>query len=196
MAERQTNYDVYQNFLFTDIQDLLNLPTSDLIPFTESIEQSESTIKTDSSQLSTNVYNWDYAKPFDRYYTQDRQEEERVDDPPTVHDYMNTAITSTSEHIWTRNKTVIVENKQKEYKNVKPDETFADTQRVLDSTPICKVCGDKAGKHAYYGGIVCGSCRAFFRRSVQSKYYLIFQCKTSETCEIKSDTKKKCQFCR
>ena len=164
MAERQTNYDVHQNFLFTDIQDLLNLPTSDLVPFTESIEQSElqtaiSTITTDSLQLSTNVYNWDFAKPSAMYYTQDRQEEERVDDAPTVHANMNTAITSTSEHIWTRNKTVIVENKQKEYKNVKPDETFADTQRVLDSTPICKVCGNKAGKHAYYGGIVCGSVK-------------------------------------
>jgi hypothetical protein len=29
------------------------------------------------------------------------------------------------------------------------------------------VCGERAGKHSYYGGQVCPSCRAFFRRSVQ-----------------------------
>ena len=33
----------------------------------------------------------------------------------------------------------------------------------------CHVCGEPAGKHSYYGGQVCPSCRAFFRRSVQSK---------------------------
>ena len=33
----------------------------------------------------------------------------------------------------------------------------------------CHVCGEKAGKHSYYGGQVCAACRAFFRRSVQSK---------------------------
>ena len=34
---------------------------------------------------------------------------------------------------------------------------------------LCHVCGGLAGKHSYYGGQVCPSCRAFFRRSVQSK---------------------------
>jgi len=33
----------------------------------------------------------------------------------------------------------------------------------------CHVCGETAGKHSYYGGQVCPSCRAFFRRSVQSR---------------------------
>ena len=33
----------------------------------------------------------------------------------------------------------------------------------------CPVCHEKAGKHSYYGGRVCPSCRAFFRRAVQSK---------------------------
>jgi hypothetical protein len=31
---------------------------------------------------------------------------------------------------------------------------------------LCEVCGERAGKHSYYGGQVCPSCRAFFRRSV------------------------------
>ena len=32
---------------------------------------------------------------------------------------------------------------------------------------ICKVCGEIAGKHNYYGGRSCPSCRAFFRRLVE-----------------------------
>ena len=31
---------------------------------------------------------------------------------------------------------------------------------------LCKVCGDMASKHTYYGGRSCQSCRQFFRRSV------------------------------
>ena len=61
---------------------------------------------------------------------------------------------------------------------------------------LCYCCGEKAGKHSYYGGQVCASCRAFFRRSVQSKYYEIFQCKFDKSCKITSQTRKTCQFCR
>ena len=32
---------------------------------------------------------------------------------------------------------------------------------------VCHVCGAPAGRHNYYGGQVCASCRAFFRRSVR-----------------------------
>jgi len=60
----------------------------------------------------------------------------------------------------------------------------------------CPVCHEKAGKHSYYGGRVCPSCRAFFRRAVQSKYYEIFFCTKGESCEINLTTRKSCQFCR
>jgi len=62
---------------------------------------------------------------------------------------------------------------------------------------ICEVCGEKAGKHSYYGGQVCPSCRAFFRRSVQSRYNETFKCaKGKEDCEISLVTRKNCQYCR
>jgi hypothetical protein len=53
----------------------------------------------------------------------------------------------------------------------------------------CQVCGGVAGKHHAYGGKVCHSCRAFFRRSVQTKYYEIFACTENENCNINSRLK-------
>lgn len=61
---------------------------------------------------------------------------------------------------------------------------------------ICPVCKERAGKHSYYGGRVCPSCRAFFRRAVQSKYYEIFFCSKGENCEISLKTRRSCQYCR
>ena len=60
----------------------------------------------------------------------------------------------------------------------------------------CKVCGEKAGKHSYYGGEVCPSCRAFFRRSVQSGYNATYCCVREGNCVVSLKTRKNCQFCR
>ena len=60
----------------------------------------------------------------------------------------------------------------------------------------CHVCGDMAGKHNYYGGRACNSCRAFFRRSVESEYYNSYFCLREGTCEMDTKSRKKCQFCR
>jgi len=54
-----------------------------------------------------------------------------------------------------------------------------------DGNPLCAVCGEKAGKHSYYGGQVCASCRAFFRRAVQSGCHVSFCCvNKSDSCAI------------
>ena len=37
---------------------------------------------------------------------------------------------------------------------------------MLPALTFTQVCGAKAGRHSYYGGDVCTSCRAFFRRWV------------------------------
>jgi len=60
----------------------------------------------------------------------------------------------------------------------------------------CRVCGERAGKHSYYGGQVCPSCRAFFRRSVQSGYNATYFCVKDGNCEVTLKTRKNCQYCR
>jgi len=60
----------------------------------------------------------------------------------------------------------------------------------------CHVCGERAGKHSYYGGQVCPSCRAFFRRSVQSGYNATYFCIKDSNCEVTLKTRKNCQYCR
>ena len=60
----------------------------------------------------------------------------------------------------------------------------------------CHVCGELAGRHSYYGGECCPSCRAFFRRSVQSGYNESYCCVKDGDCEISLRTRKNCQFCR
>lgn len=68
---------------------------------------------------------------------------------------------------------------------------------ILEPDPeICKVCGERAGKHNYYGGQVCPSCRAFFRRAVQSNGFEAFVCLKDKNCRINIRTRKSCQFCR
>ena len=43
---------------------------------------------------------------------------------------------------------------------------------------------------------VCPSCRAFFRRSVQSGYNATYYCVKEGDCEVTLKTRKNCQFCR
>jgi len=68
---------------------------------------------------------------------------------------------------------------------------------ICSSLSNCDVCGERAGKHSYYGGQVCPSCRAFFRRSVQSNVSQSFKCSIrTGSCKITLKTRKSCQFCR
>jgi len=87
-----------------------------------------------------------------------------------------------------------LETREEEIESLKS--VVAKQERGPDGKYICYVCGEKAGKHSYYGGQVCASCRAFFRRSVQSKYYEIFECKKDKSCLVNAQTRKNCQFCR
>ncbi len=84
-----------------------------------------------------------------------------------------------------------------------PDQPrLASTRKYLESSQVdrdqrCPVCVDGLmGKHKYYGGRVCHSCRGFFRRSVQTGYYLAFQCLDEQDCIITSKGRKSCRWCR
>lgn len=56
----------------------------------------------------------------------------------------------------------------------------------------CGVCGD-AARSMHFGGMACDSCKAFFRRSVQSGAYKTFQCPDNKTCLISKQNRKVCQ---
>ena len=64
----------------------------------------------------------------------------------------------------------------------------------------CHVCGDIAGKHSYYGAQACYSCRAFFRRAIESGYRFAYVCAKNKgylgQCTINLTLRKKCQYCR
>jgi len=65
----------------------------------------------------------------------------------------------------------------------------------IPKTASCHVCGDQAAEHLHYGGIACYSCRAFFRRTVNSNRPIL-ECSNDLNCKINKDTRKRCQFCR
>ncbi len=65
---------------------------------------------------------------------------------------------------------------------------------------ICFACTEEAkeGKDHLknYGGIVCFSCRAFWRRSHQKTRSPVFICKASGNCSITTTNRRQCQHCR
>ena len=65
---------------------------------------------------------------------------------------------------------------------------------------ICYVCTEEAKpgqEHLRnYGGIVCYSCRAFWRRSHQKTRNPNFACKKGGNCVITIKTRRRCQKCR
>lgn len=65
---------------------------------------------------------------------------------------------------------------------------------------VCFVCQEeaKAGQEHLrnYGGVVCYSCRAFWRRSHQKTRNPNFVCKKGGNCTITVKTRRRCQKCR
>ena len=47
-----------------------------------------------------------------------------------------------------------------------------------------------------YGGVVCFSCRAFFRRAYQNQTVGAFVCKSGGRCVVSRKNRRKCQKCR
>ena len=77
--------------------------------------------------------------------------------------------------------------------NVSDNEGERDDKRPVSD---CGVCGDRAIAHLHYGGICCYSCKAFFRRAVQSGKDKAYSCKRQSRCEVSVNTRRGCQKCR
>jgi hypothetical protein len=77
---------------------------------------------------------------------------------------------------------------------------FSENPRDKIYLTVCFVCKDvaKPGQEHLrnYGGIVCYSCRAFWRRSHQASRCPKFICKRSNDCSITVATRRRCQRCR
>ncbi|CAA90722.1 Steroid hormone receptor family member cnr14 [Caenorhabditis elegans] len=69
------------------------------------------------------------------------------------------------------------------------------TQRhhIGKAISFCKVCGDKASGY-HYGVTSCEGCKGFFRRSIQRK--IDYRCLKQQVCEIKRESRNRCQYCR
>jgi len=61
---------------------------------------------------------------------------------------------------------------------------------------LCAVCGARAGRHSYYGGLACQSCRAFFRRGTQRQAYQNLRCEKNLDCNITLHSRNRCKACR
>ena len=67
---------------------------------------------------------------------------------------------------------------------------------LISETKKCQVCSAPAAKHIHYGATTCFSCRAFFRRSIQTSQSRNYVCRRQGNCNILPDTRKGCQKCR
>ena len=63
----------------------------------------------------------------------------------------------------------------------------------MDRMCYCQVCGDSTMNYSSYGGIVCSSCRVFFRRQANKTNT---RCYYGGHCQITRDTRSYCQTCR
>ena len=61
-----------------------------------------------------------------------------------------------------------------DFKGIKSElnEGLVDIKHEVNASMPCPICGmGETGTHNHYGGRACTSCRAFFRRSVQTNSY-------------------------
>ncbi|XP_066950917.1 acylglycerol kinase, mitochondrial-like isoform X5 [Macrobrachium rosenbergii] len=69
-----------------------------------------------------------------------------------------------------------------------------DNDSDADESKRCGVC-DRVARCNHFGAICCDSCKAFFRRSVQSRVFDTFFCLKEGKCDV-NQNRKSCQACR
>ena len=61
----------------------------------------------------------------------------------------------------------------------------------------CPVCGELTVNHSHYGGVVCDSCKAFFRRTVVNPSKKSERCRLGNgECSLRKERRNNCPFCR
>ena len=61
----------------------------------------------------------------------------------------------------------------------------------------CPICGELTINHSHYGGVVCDSCKAFFRRTVVSPSKKSERCRRGYgKCSLRKERRNNCPFCR
>ena len=61
----------------------------------------------------------------------------------------------------------------------------------------CPICGELTINHSHYGGVVCDSCKAFFRRTVVSPSKKSERCRRGNgKCSLRKERRNNCPFCR
>ncbi|XP_070577174.1 uncharacterized protein [Ptychodera flava] len=76
----------------------------------------------------------------------------------------------------------------------------ARTAESKPSTPVyagipCQVCGaESSGFH--FGAITCEGCKGFFRRTIKERDSEHYVCQRDKDCEINSNTRNTCRYCR
>ena len=61
----------------------------------------------------------------------------------------------------------------------------------------CPICGEMTINHSHYGGVVCDSCKAFFRRTVVNPSKKSERCRLGNgKCSLRKERRNNCPFCR
>ena len=61
----------------------------------------------------------------------------------------------------------------------------------------CPICGEITINHSHYGGVVCDSCKAFFRRTVVNPSKKSERCRLGNgKCSLRKERRNNCPFCR
>ncbi|CAL4096185.1 unnamed protein product, partial [Meganyctiphanes norvegica] len=91
----------------------------------------------------------------------------------------------------------VPDRSRKRQKGKQSDKDISDSADTDNSngSKKCGVCGE-AARSMHFGGMACDSCKAFFRRSVQSGVWKNFKCPEEQKCPVAKGNRKGCQFCR
>jgi len=78
------------------------------------------------------------------------------------------------------------------------DEEQSSEEKTGDNSYVeCPVCAELTINHSHYGGVVCDSCKAFFRRTVVNPSKKSERCRLGKgKCSLRKERRNNCPYCR